>query len=179
MLYLLSNSLVALIGGGLPIVFLALRSRVAPSHDEVRRRRSTRTAYVAFRLVGWVTLIAYAIAVLLIRTLDRTDPEWALGVIIIAGTTVYPALAVMLLFIAYGFYRALDARRDPEFVLIAVHSSLTYVVAFFLLLHASGNVAQWIYLAILGAYPFSCLLLSWLGSRRDSAPKAGNDHSRR
>ena len=156
-----------ILGGVAPLIMLALWALLQPAHDPEIRNKATKKAYDIFIWVGILMSVFVAFILLAVLSSGIDDPEWMLGLFIFWSIIAYPFLALLLLVVLYGLYVSIDARRDLEFVIIALHSSFVYVVSFVLMFrYATDALLVLIYLPIVVSYPIVCITLSRHGKRR-------------
>jgi hypothetical protein len=158
---------IGIIGGVAPLIMLALWALLQPVHDPEIRNKATKKAYDIFTWVGILMSVFVAFILLAVLSIGIDDPEWMLGLFILWSIIGYPFLALLLLVVLYGLYVSINARRDLEFVIIALHSSFVYIVSFVLMFrYATDALLVLIYLPIVVSYPIVCITLSRHGKRR-------------
>lgn len=158
--------IIGLIGGGAPLLFLLLMAWLDPAHDPVTRMKATERAY---KILTWIGVLLSVLFVLLFLMFIQTgiDNEWPLGLYNAWVIFVCPFLALLLIPLLYGLYDSINAQRHREFKLIAVHSSLVYVVAFILMFQLGvDNLLLPIYLPTVVSYPIICIWLCKHGKRK-------------
>jgi hypothetical protein len=156
-----------ILGGVALLIMLALWALLQPAHDPEIRNKATKKAYDIFIRVGILMSVFVAFILLAVLSSGIDDPEWMLGLFIFWSIIAYPFLALLLLVVLYGLYVSIDARRDLEFVIIALHSSFVYIVSFVLMFrYATDTLLVLIYLPIIVSYPIVCITLSRHGKRR-------------
>lgn len=156
---------IGLIGGVAPLLLLAVRASLAPEHDAVTRMKATERAYKIFTWIGVLLSILFVLFILMF--IQSGFDEWMLGLYTGWEVFVCPFLTLLLIPILYGLYDCINAQRDIEFVFIALHLSLVYIVSFILMFRLGADkLLLPIYLPTVVSYPIISIWLCQHGKRK-------------
>jgi hypothetical protein len=160
--------IIGIIGGVVPLLLLAARAFLAPAHDPVTRLKATETVYKKFTWIG--VLLSVWLGLFVLMLIQSGLNEWMLGLYIGWDIFLCPFLALLLIPIMYGLYDSINAQRDIEFVFIALHTSVFYIVSFILMFtYGTMPLLLIVYLPIVIFYPIVCVWLSRNGKKKLNA----------
>ena len=146
-----------------PIITPMLRFLLPSFRDINRKRLATRRAYSAFYFIGLATLafnaLIFGVCYLFFDMVH--DPEWVLGFSILWGAVGIPGYILLVVPVLLALFLSINALRDREFVILAIHSSLLFLVTL-VLMERTGSMRLF-YLFLIPtmiSYPFVCLKLT-------------------
>ncbi len=143
-----------------PLLYLLSRILLAPAHDVVAMRRATKNAYNAFLGVGFTTLVFVIAMAILLASAGR---DWVLALGVLVALIGPPVFLLLLVLIFVGLYQCINAKRDREFVLIALHTSLMFMASIYIF------YSQLVFLAsatVIISYPMVCIFFAQRGRKR-------------
>jgi len=154
-----------------PIIILISKFLIPPFNDINTKRLAARRAYRAFYFIGLATLafnaLIFGICYLFFDMAH--DPEWVLGFSILFGAVGIPSYILLVVPVVFALCRSIKALRDLEFFILAIHSSLLFLVTL-VLMERTGSVRLF-YLFLIPtmiSYPFVCLKLTWRQTTKNS-----------
>ncbi len=143
-----------------PLLYLLSRILLAPAHDVVAMRRATKSAYHAFLGVGFTTLVFVIAMAILLASAGR---DWELGLRVSFPLIRPPLFLLLLVLIFFGLYQCINAKRDREFVLIALHTSLMFMASMFVFYSGPAFLAS---ATVIISYPMVCIFFAQRGLKR-------------